>query len=240
MIRIEHAHHARNARLRRPSARIAGKSERARSRAVIRTIARDDLVTSGKEARNLDRVLVGLSSAVGKEECVDVSRSYFRELRPKPGANFSRHERIRVCERLRLLGNRLNDTLITMSDVDRHQLTVEVDETTPFRRVEVNALGASNRNRIDLRLRRPFIQRVLACEIDDFLAGHGRRRSDRGHVNPFWEPLCSSPGKAAESAKTCGCALWPSVPRQLSCRYRTRWRRGPARGDRRSSCSSIH
>src|ERR1700724_2448582 len=100
MIRIEHAHHARNARLRRPSARITGKSDRARSRAVIRTIARDDLVTSGKEARNLDRVLVGFSSAVGKEECVDVSWSDFRELFPEPRANLSRHERIGIGEGL--------------------------------------------------------------------------------------------------------------------------------------------
>jgi hypothetical protein len=47
-------------------------------------------------------------------------------------------------------------------DVDGHELAVEVDEALAFRRVEVNALGAGDGNGIDLRLRGPFVERVLA------------------------------------------------------------------------------
>ena len=164
--------HARNARLRGPSARIAGETHRSRSRAVVRTIAGNDLVTSGEEARDLDGVLVGIGSAVGEEEGVDIARSNLGELRTETRANFRRHERIRVGERRRLLGDGLNDARVAMPDVDGHELAVEVDEALPFRRVEVNSLGARNRNGIDLRLRRPFVQRVLAREVDDFFARH--------------------------------------------------------------------
>ena len=72
-----------------------------------------------------------------------------------------------------------------MSDVDRHELAVEVDEALPFRRVEVNPFGAGDRNGIDLRLRGPFVERVFAGEIDDLLAGHRGCFSDRAHISPF-------------------------------------------------------
>ena len=174
--------HARNPRLRGPSARIAGKTHRSRGRAVIGTIARDDLVASRKEARDLDGVLVGLSAAVGEEEGVDVSGSDFGELRAKARANFCRHERIRIRERCCLLADRLNDALVAVSDVDGHELAVEVDEALPFRRIEVNPFGAGDGNGIDLRLCRPFIKRVLAGKVDDFLASHlrGRHRISNG------------------------------------------------------------
>src|SRR5580658_664270 len=184
VIRVEHVNHARNARLRSPSAGIARETHRARSRAVIGTIASDDLVATGKKARELDGVLVGLGAAVGEEEGVDVTRSNFCKLRSKPGARFRSHERISIRERRSLLADGLDDALVAMSDVDGHELAVEVDEAFAFRRVKVDPLGASHRNGIDLRLRGPFVQRVLAREIDDFFASHGRRFGGRGHINP--------------------------------------------------------
>src|SRR5580704_471226 len=167
--------HARNARFRGPSARIARKAYRSRSCAVIRAVAGDDLVTAGEEARQLDGILVGLSAAVGEEEGVDVAGSDFGKLRAQPRADFRSHEGIRIGKRGRLVADRLNDALIAVSNVDGHELAVEIDEALPFRRVKVDPLGASNRNRIDLRLRGPLIKRVLAGERDDFGAGHSRR-----------------------------------------------------------------
>src|SRR6202040_4352318 len=99
VVRVEHMHHARNARLRSPSAGIAGKTDRSSSRAVIRAIARHDLVASSKEACDLYGVLVGLSPPVGEEERINVPRSDFGELRAEPRADFGCHERIRVSER---------------------------------------------------------------------------------------------------------------------------------------------
>src|SRR5271170_4030387 len=154
--------HARNARLRGPSARIAGKADRARSRAMIGAIASDDLVASGEEASDLDSVLIGIGAAVGEKESVDVAGSNLSELCAEARANFSSHERIGVGERRRLFADRLNDARVAVSDVDGHELAVEVDEALAFWRVEIDALGARDGNGIDLGLRGPFVKRVLA------------------------------------------------------------------------------
>ncbi len=129
-------------------------------------------MASGEEARDLDGVLVGFGAAVGEEESVDVAGSNFGELRAETRARLGRHERIRIGKRRRLLADGLDDALVAVSDIDGHELAVEVDEALPFRRLEINSLGAGDGNGIDLRLRRPFIERVLAREVDDFFAGH--------------------------------------------------------------------
>src|SRR5580704_13326539 len=156
MIRIKHVNHARNPRLSSPSPRVTRKTDRSRRRTMIRAVAGYDLVTSGEEAGNLDGVLVGVSAAVGEEECVDVSRSNLGQLRAQPRAHFRSHERIRIGQRCRLLADRMDEALVAVSDVDGHELAIEVDEALAFRRVEIYPLGASHRNRVNLRLRRPF------------------------------------------------------------------------------------
>ena len=181
MIRVEHPHHARNPRLNRPSARIARKADRARRRAVIRAITREDLVASGEKARDLDGVLVGFRAAVRKEEGVNIARSDLCQLHPQPRPRFRRHERIGISQRRCLLRNGLDDPLIAVSNVHRHQLAVEVDEALPFRRPEINALSPRHRDGIDFGLRRPLIQCVFLSKIDHLLAGHGRNRSCCSH-----------------------------------------------------------
>src|SRR5215831_208004 len=172
VVRIEYADNARNARLGCPSAGIARQADRSGGRAVIRTITRNDLVATGVKTRDLDGVLIGLGPAIGEEESVDVARSDFSELRTEAGTRLSCHERIGIAQRLRLLVNSLDDALVTVSDVDRHQLAVEVDETLPIGRPKINALGAGNRDRVNLRLRRRLENRVILSEIDNFLARH--------------------------------------------------------------------
>src|SRR3981081_1910410 len=172
VIRIEHPHHARNARLRGPSARIARKADRARRRTVIRAITRHNLVAPGEEARDLDGILIRFRAAVRKKKCVNIARSNLRELRPQPRPRFRSHERIGITQPRSLLANSPDDALIAVSYVYRHQLTIEIDEALPFRRPEINALSPRHRNRIDLRLRRPLKQCVSLREIDNLLAGH--------------------------------------------------------------------
>src|SRR5882672_1979304 len=120
MIRIKHAHNSRNARLRGPSTRVARQADRAGSRAMIRAIARHDLVASREETSDLDRVFVGLSTAVGEEEGINVSRRDLGELCAQASARLGGHERIRVSECLCLFGNGLNDAVVAVSDVDGH------------------------------------------------------------------------------------------------------------------------
>jgi hypothetical protein len=79
----------------------------------------------------------------------------------EPRARFGRHERVGVGQDRHLVLNRLDDPLVPVADVHAHQLAVEVDEPLPFRRPEVDALGARHGNRVDLRLGGPLEERVL-------------------------------------------------------------------------------
>src|SRR5262245_26935570 len=100
---------------------------------MIGAIARDDLVTPGKETRDLDGVLVGLSTSVGEEKCVDIPGRDLGQLSSETRARLGRHERVSIGQRRGLLLNGANDALIAMTNVDAHQLAVEVDEALPFR-----------------------------------------------------------------------------------------------------------
>ena len=93
----------------------------------------------------------------------------------EPRARLGGHERVGIREHRGLILNRLHDALVAVADVHAHQLAVEVEEALAFGRPEIHALRARHRNRIDGVLRRPFIDRVLAAQIDHLFAGHGGR-----------------------------------------------------------------
>ena len=172
VVRVEHVDHARHARLGRPAPGIAGEHHAAGGGAVIRAIAGQDLVPSGGEPRQLDRVLVGFGAAVGEKEDVDVAGRDLRQLGAEPRARLRGHERVRVRQHLELVLYRANHPLVAMTDVHAHQLAVEIDVALAFRGPEVDALRARHRDRIDLRLRRPFEQRVLLRQRNHLFAGH--------------------------------------------------------------------
>ena len=172
VIRVEHVHDAGHRRL-APAARIAGGGNRRRGAAVVRAVARQDLLAAGHGARDLERVLVGLGAAVGEEEGVDVAGRDLGQLRAEPRAHLGRHRRRDVGDLLRLLGDGGNHARIAVADVHRHQLAVEVDEALALGRPEVDALRLRDRNRIDGVLRRVLGDGVLLRERDDLIAGHG-------------------------------------------------------------------
>ena len=182
VIRIQHMDDARDARFGGPASRIAGEGDAAGRRAVIGAITREDFVTARRHPRQLDGVLVRFRAAVGEEEDVDVAGRDLGELGAKPRTGFGRHERVGVRQHGGLLGDRLNHPLVAVADVDAHQLAVEVDEPFSFRRPEVNPLGPLDRNRVDLRLRRPLEERVLLRERDHLVAGHRLLQRFGGHV----------------------------------------------------------
>src|SRR5262249_17492300 len=101
------------------------------------------------------------------------------------------HKGIGICEGLRLLADGIDDALIAMANVHRHQLAVEVDKPLPVRRPEVNAFGLHNGNRVYLRLRRPFVQRMFLTQIDNCLSGNGRWYGcDRHRSLSFSDRFC--------------------------------------------------
>ena len=186
VVRIENVHDAGHAGLGAPAPRIAGQCHRAMRAAVVRAVAREDLVPAGVRARDFDRVLVGVGAAVGEEEDVDIAGRELGELRAQPPAHLRRHERVRIRHRRGLLLDRRDDAFVAVPGVDAHQLTVEVEVALAVRGPEVDALRARHRNRVDRSLRRPFEQRVLAAEVDDLgvrQRGVGRGRRQIGSLS---------------------------------------------------------
>src|SRR5512132_3335165 len=60
---VQHADDPGDPRLGGPAPRVAGERDRPRGRAVVRAVARDDLVAAGVPTGKLDRVLVRLGAA---------------------------------------------------------------------------------------------------------------------------------------------------------------------------------
>ena len=171
VVGVEDVDDARQRRL-RPASWIAGRRDRGGRAAVVRTIARENLLPPGDGSRDLDGVLVRLGPAVGEEEDVDVARSERRQLRPEPGPRLGRHERVGIRERRSLILDRLHHPRIAVADVHAHQLAVEVDVALAFGRPEVDPLRPCDGDRVDGILCRPLEDGVFLTEGDDLVAGH--------------------------------------------------------------------
>ena len=118
------------------------------------------------EACDAEGVLDRFGATVGEEEGVDVAGADLGELGTESGAWLRRHKWIRVGESGRLIGDRLQHTLIAVANVGAHQLAVEIEELLLFRGPEPRALRASDRNRIRCSLGRPLGHGVALGEGD--------------------------------------------------------------------------
>ncbi len=171
-MRVWVAHDADETRLVRPPARIAGECHRAHRRAVVGAIPSEDLVAAGVVPGELDRVLDRLGTAEGEEDLVHIAGEDLGELLPEQAADLRGERGLDELELGRLLGDRVDDTPIAVTDVDRHQLAVEIEDPLPLRRVEPDALCVVDDDRVDRALDRPGEEGVRAVEGDDLLAGH--------------------------------------------------------------------
>ena len=82
------------------------------------------------------------------------------------------HERIGVGQLLGLRGDGVDDALVAMADVHRHQLAVPVEVALAVRRVEVRALGGLDRDGVDGVLGHPLEHGVLLRERHDLFSTH--------------------------------------------------------------------
>ncbi len=154
-VRVRVADHADEAGLVRPAARVAGQGHGAHRGAVVRAVAGEDLVAAGRVAGQLDGVLDRLRAAEGEEHLVHVAGQDLGQLRPEPGADLGRERGLDELELGRLGGDGVDDAPVAVADVDRHQLAVEVDDPLPLGRVQVDALGVVDRDRVDRALDGP-------------------------------------------------------------------------------------
>ena len=152
----------------RPAARVAGEGHRPHGRPVIRPVASEHLVATRDVARELDRVLDRLGATEREEDLVHVAGQDLCELLTQPPADLGREQRrLDVLELGRLLGDGVDDAPIAVADVDRHQLAVEIEDALSFGRIQPDALGVVDDDRIDGPLDRPREEGMCAVEGDD-------------------------------------------------------------------------
>ncbi len=170
----------------RPAAGVPGQGHRPERRAVVGAVAGEHLVAAGVVPGKLDRVLDRLGAAEREEDLVQVAGHDLGHLRAEAPPDLGREPGHDVLELLGLLVDRIDHAPVAVADVDRHQLAVEVEDLPALGRVQVDALGTIDRDRVDRPLDRPREERVGAIERDDLLAGevlqggfdgHGRLRS---------------------------------------------------------------
>ena len=174
LVRVGGTVDARYARLAGPAARVSGGHHHLAGGTVIGAVASQDLVPAGVLARQLDGVLVGLGPAVGEEHHVQVAGRELRQLATQSRARLVGHERIGIGQLLRLRRDGVDDALVTVADVDRHQLAVPVEVPLAVGGVEVAALGRLDRDRVGRVLGHPLEHRVLLRERHDLISAHDR------------------------------------------------------------------
>ena len=184
-VRVERAHDARHPRLDGPAARIAGQRDGAVRGAVVRAVARDDLVPAGDHAGELDRVLVGLGAAVREERDGEIARRHLGQQPAELGARLARHRRADRAQLVGLILDRLDDLRVLVADVDVDELRREVEVALAVVVPEMPALGTGNGDRVDRVLHRPRVENVLLRVGDDLRAqvrvDVARVRLDRCH-----------------------------------------------------------
>ena len=212
---------AHDARLVGPAARIAGQRHRAERGAVVGAVAGQDLVLAAHVAGELDGVLDRLGATEREEHLVHVARQDLGELGPELGPDLGREGRLHVLQLGRLGGDGVDDALVAVADVDRHQLAVEVEDPAALGRVEVDAFRPVDGDRVQGALHGPREDGVFARERHDLLAAHrGAGLDAHGlgtsrRVGRRW-PRPSGPW----------CAILPR-------------RRPPTLGDRHGSCGQC-
>ena len=163
--RAEEAHDAAVGVVVRPAARVAGHVDRGVGAAVIRAVARQHLVAAGVQPGHPHRVLVGVGAAVGEEHLVQLTG----------GALGDQPRRLRagVVDVLRRDGAQLgglgldggDDFRVLVADVGVHQLGGEVQQPVAVAVPHIGTRRRGDRHRVDLGLRGPGVEDVLAVEL---------------------------------------------------------------------------
>ena len=73
------------------------------------------------------------------------------QLGAEAGADLGGERRLDELELRGLLGDRVDDALVAVADVHGHQLAVEVQDPLALGRVEVDALGVVDGDRVERR-----------------------------------------------------------------------------------------
>jgi hypothetical protein len=138
---------------------------------VVGAIARDHLLPPGIPARELDRALVRLRTAVGEERPRQVARRHLGEQPGELAPSVVRELRADRAQPLRLLLDRGHETGVLVPDVQADRLGAEVEVVLAVVVPETTALAAGHGDRVELRLNRPGVENMGAVGRADLLPG---------------------------------------------------------------------
>ena len=212
---------------------VPGQRHRPERRPVVGPIAGEDLVPAGRVARELDGVLDRLGATEREEDLVHVARQDLGQLRPEPCPDLRGERRLDVLELRRLRRDRVDDAAVAMADVDRHQLAVEVEDPLALWGVQVDALGAIDRDR-DRRRPGPTTRRTCArassATISSLVMAPASVVVPMGHLGWAWSLVrhystTAGPGRRIRRARRSACG----ARRRARCRAPRSARSGPRR-----------
>ena len=175
---------ADDARLVGPAARVAGQGHRPERRTVVGAIAGEDLVPAGDVAGELDGVLDRLRTAKREEDLIHVARQDLGELRSESRPDLRGEGGLHVLELQRLGRDRVDDPAVAVTDVDRHQLAVEIEDALALGGVQVDAFGMVDGDGVEGALDGPGEEGVLPGQGDDLVAGHAAGSGRDAHGSP--------------------------------------------------------
>ena len=242
---------AADADLGAPAAGIAGGHDGGADGAVVGAAAGEDLLATGVVTGDPDGVLVGLGATVGEEPDVEVAGRELGQLPAQLRTRLGGRVGVDVADLLGLGRDGVDDPLVTVADVHRHQLAVEVEDALTVGGVHVDALGVLDGHGYDRVLRHPVEHRVLLRQRRH-LVGAQQHSGLRGHLAASYRPCAGprvdpGPGSSAATVRAPECATGrPSAGLESAMHGRLGRDPGPRRNTRspavrlsglRSSCA---
>ncbi len=167
----EEVRDGRVARLVRPAARVAGERDRGGGSTVVRPVHRQHLAATGDAAGHSHGVLVGVRSAVGEEDLVQVSRSHSCDEACELAAHVAGHRGLDGGEAPRLLLDGANEVGVLVAEVQVDELRAEVEVGVAFVVPEGGAFASRDGQWIDLGLSAPGVEDVVAVVGAHLLLG---------------------------------------------------------------------
>ncbi len=163
--RAEEVHDAAVAVVVGPAPRVTGQVDRGVRAAVVRAVPAQHLVPAGMQTRHAERVLVGVGTAVGEEDLVQLAGGALRDQSRGLGAGVVRVLGSDRAQRGGLGLDGCHHTRVLVTDVGVDQLRGEVQQAISVAVPDVRAARRDDRHRCDLGLGRPRMEHVRPVEF---------------------------------------------------------------------------
>ena len=147
-IRIEELDESGNSGFERIASRLAGQIARAEGRAVIASVAREDLVASCVHTGDFDRVLVGVGSGVGEKDLAHVVRHEFKNHLRELRSRFARVGGRDIADLLRLSLDRVDYLPVSEADVEVDELRRHIGVPLAVIVPHIDSVGLLDRDRM--------------------------------------------------------------------------------------------